>query len=269
MKLLGGLIRQAAGAGLKVTDDAVGSAWKGILGKLTKWTAPKGRGVSYNSKTGDMVYTPLTAAEKAKAGAHARFNDYIGRTYNKSRFLGDYAKRLNRKGRYLVTNSSDWARQHQLGKYTGYGTTGLSMAGFLTGLSDMGLEMAGMEDHPLHGVGSWNPFQWWHHSQYSPGNFLWSYTTPLGLGLTYGVPWAGEKLQNLVAGAANSTIDSTADALANLGMTERLAYLFDPAGVSNKYRSRAKSQLSSQMGLTGDQLKDNALQDVDRTLKVS
>lgn len=253
-----GLLRLIWGKSLKVTDDIVAGGWRTATGAPARWLNPAGA-APHPTQIGRMVYT--NTPWKENIGFFRRAGDLSGWLYNHAGFIGRYgARNIDEANRLLARHPhlQKWApRVVGTAAWTGLGTT----------LADAAMDFTGNTDNPLYGIGRYNPFhQIWAH-EYSPGNWLWSNTTPWGLALTQGLPWALGKFQNAMAGVGTATIDSTADSLANLGFADRLAYLFDPSAVSSKYREQAKRALAEQLGLSGDSTKDRALQDVARTVK--
>jgi hypothetical protein len=132
----------------------------------------------------------------------------------------------------------------------------------------MGLEMTGNEDSAWHGLGKWNPYQWIQMSEYSPTNLLFSYTTPVGLGLTAVGNGITGLTENVARAASTATIEQTAKSLAEMDTMGRLAYLFSPTAVTDRYRAQAMRTLDDYLkssfgdSTTGDDLKDKALRDV-------
>lgn len=266
-KSLLGFLAQNAGALSRVAHDTVGNQWQNwVLKPVVKFVKPSG--ISYDSKTGKMLYKPrksLDGLRWSKWGdAREIVGDYLGRAYNKANFLDRGAKYLDNWGTSQFSNP-------RLGRISSGTAKGLAWAGLGTGLLDMGLEMTGHEDSMWHGLGKWNPHQWIQMSEYSPTNLLFNYTTPAGLGLTAigkGTEALAEKGQDIARQSAQATIDSTANALSDLGFAERLAYLFNPSGVANTYREKAIAQLASSLGGTGDETKDKAMRDLARTVTI-
>ena len=259
-----GFLAQNAGALARVTHDTVGNQWKNwTLKPLVKLVKPSG--ISYDPNTGKMLYKPrksLAGLKWSKLGdAREIIGDYLGRAYNNADFFDRGAKYLDAWGTSQFSNP-------RVGRILSGTAKGLAWGGLGTGLLDTGLEMTGNEDSAWHGIGKWNPYQWIQMSEYSPTNLLFSYTTPIGLGLTAGVNGITGLTENVARAASTATIDQTAKALAEMGTMERLAYLFSPTAVSNRYRAQAMSTLDNYLkssfrdDTTGDELKDKALRDV-------
>lgn len=253
-----GLLKLIWGSSLKATDDIVAGGWRTLTGGPARLLNRSGA-APHPTEIGKMVYNPTPWNESI--GFLRRTGDILGRGYNNAGFIGRYgSKHLDEASQLLAKHPhlQKWAPRVVKGAvWTGLGTT----------MADAVMDFTGNTDNPLYGIGKYNPYhQLWSH-EYSPGNWLWSNTTPWGLALTHGAPWVMGKLQDAMAGVGTATIDRTADALSDLGFAERLAYLFDPSSVSNKYREQAKKALAEQLGLTGDNTKDKALQDVARTVK--
>lgn len=255
-----GFLAQNAGALARVAHDTVGNQWKNwALKPIVKLVKPSG--ISYDPNTGKMLYTPRTSLAGLKWWNRELIGDYLGRAYNKADFLDRGAKYLDNWG---TSQFSD----PRVGRILSGTTKGLAWGGLGTGLLDMGLEMTGNEDSAWHGLGKWNPYQWIQMSEYSPTNLLFSYTTPVGLGLTAVGKGVTGLTENVARAATTATIDQTAKALAEMDTMSRLAYLFSPTAVSNRYRAQAMSTLDNYLkssfggDTTGDELKDKALRDV-------
>ena len=253
-----GIFRILFGKSLKVTDDIVAGGWRTLTGAPARVLNPAGA-APHPTQIGRMVYTPTPWSESI--GFLRRTGDGFGRLYNKAGFIGRYGNKHQDEANRLLANHP--GLQKWVPKIVG----GAAWTGLGTTMADAVMDVTGNTDNPLYGIGRYNPYhQLWSH-EYSPGNWLWSNTTPWGAAFTHGLPWALGKLQNAMAGVGNATIDRTADSLAELGFADRLAYLFDPNTVSAKYREQAKRALAEQLGLSGDNTKDQALQDVARTVK--
>lgn len=259
-----GFLAQNAGALARVAHDTVGNQWQNwTLKPIVKLVKPSG--ISYDPKTGKMLYKPRKSLDGLKwnklGDAREIIGDYLGRAYNKADFLDRGAKYLDNWGTSQFSNP-------RVGRILSGTTKGLAWGGLGTGLLDMGLEMTGNEDSAWHGLGKWNPYQWLQMSEYSPTNLLFSYTTPAGLGLTAGINGITGLTENVTRAASEATIDQTAKALSEMDTMGRLAYLFSPTTVSNRYRAQAMSTLDNYLkssfggDTTGDELKDKALRDV-------
>lgn len=259
-----GFLAQNAGALARVAHDTVGNQWQNwTLKPIVKLVKPSG--ISYDPKTGKMLYTPRKSLDGLKwskwGDAREIVGDYLGRAYNKADFLDRGAKYLDNWG---TSQFSD----PRLGKALSLTTKGLAWGGLGTGLLDMGLEMTGNEDSSWYGLGKWNPYQWIQMGEYSPTNLLFNYTTPAGLGLTAVGKGITGLTENVTRAASEATIDQTARALAEMDTMGRLAYLFSPTDVTNRYKARAMSALDNYLKssfggeTTGDELKDKALRDV-------
>lgn len=259
-----GFLAQNAGALARVAHDTVGNQWKNwALKPIVKLVKPSG--ISYDPNTGKMLYKPRTSLAGLKwnnlRDAREIIGDYLGRAYNNADFLDRGAKYLDNWG---TSQFSD----PRVGRILSGTTKGLAWGGLGTGLLDAGLEMTGNEDSALYGLGKWNPYQWIQMSEYSPTNLLFSYTTPIGFGLTAGVKGITGLTENVARAASAATIEQTAKSLAEMDTMGRLAYLFSPTAVSNRYRSQAMSTLDNYLkssfggDTAGDELKDKALRDV-------
>lgn len=251
------LLKIFGGKAVKVTDDIVGSSWQHWAGRAANMLNPKGV-KPHPTEVGRIVYTPTPWSESI---GWRRVGDIFGRAHNNARFMGRYAQKHLDDAHNLLANHphlQKWLpRVATTAAWTGLGTT----------MADAVMDVTGNTDNPLYGIGRYNPYHHLWSNEYSPGNWLWGNTTPWGLAFTHGAPWLMGKFQDAMAGVGNATIDRTADSLAELGFADRLAYLFDPNTVSAKYREQAKRALAEQLGLSGDNTKDQALQDVARTVK--
>lgn len=268
-KVLLGHLAHQVGALSRVAHDTVGNQWRNwVLRPATRLAKPSG--ISYDPKTGKMIYTPRESFEGLEGwkGLREIAGDYLGRAYNNADIFDRGAKYLDRWGASKIDDALDNPLVSRLSSGT---AKTLAWAGLGTGLLDTALEMTGNEDSKWHGLGRWNPFQWIQMSEYSPTNLLFNYTTPVGAGLTAIANGVTGLTKNVAQAASSATIEQTAKALSELNTMERLAYLFNPKGVSDKYKKQATKELekylksfdNSSSETTGDFTTDNALRDVD------
>lgn len=265
---------QVLGRAFGIMDDTLGRSYKWTTGQALKALKPKGM---YVDPDGRVIFRKATPPEVKPTGARygedtfrGAIGSLVGKAHNNARFFKRWAGKLDSYGRkqYEGKNTGrNFAKGLKYTAYTGLGT-GMAAVPYETGLLDK-------EDSTLYKAldfaNTWNPYAWLMFSEYSPANQAFMYTTPFGLGVTAGVNGAealAEKGQDIARQSAQATIDSTANALSDLGFAERLAYLFNPSGVANTYREKAIAQLASSLGGTGDETKDKAMRDLARTVTI-
>lgn len=272
--LFKGIGASAAGRGLQLMDDFVGSGWKQLSGFATKQLAPKG--MHFDPKTGVMRYTRPTDFDAGKASLRERVGDMAGTAYNKSRFMRRWAGKLDRYGRSAI--NSALPGYNNPGRTASKALKYTAWAGVGGGIAEMPFHFTeGGTESPLyktiHGANVINPYYWAANSEYSPATAMFQYTTPIGLAML-GVAKGGEHVASGYANAAEqgarSAIDSTTEALANLKFSDRLGFLLSPRAAASRYRSTALDQLAQSLGhpltSTGDPQKDAALADILRTV---
>lgn len=269
-KLISGLGKSFLGQYGKTFNDWVTHSVRNTIGYgLKKFPVTKPGGItnlSFDPNTGKLLsYTPVEG--------HG-FRNALGEAYN---WLGRTPDRLVNRLRISGRKDLNSVRPG-LGKGTQKAFGYASTAGMLGGIAELPTMFT---DNPednwyyntVHGANFLNPFYHAYNSWETgnPINVGFKYLTPLGLGFT-GAELAAEKIQNGMADAAEQgaqqAITSTADTLGNMGLAERLGFLFSPGSASDKYRSVAMDRLAKTMAQvrgTGDPYTDAAMRDIYKT----
>ena len=272
-----GVGAQALGRAFGIMDDTLGRSYKWTTGQALKALKPKGMYVDPDGRVIFRKATPPKVKPVKPTGARygedtfrGAVGSLVGKAHNNARFFKRLAGKLDSYGRKQYEGKNTGRNVAKGLKYTAYAGLGTGMASlpYEVGLLDK-------EDSTLYKTldfaNTLNPYAALMFSEYSPANQAFMYTTPIGLGVTAGVNGAealAEKGQDIARQSAQATIDSTANALSDLGFAERLAYLFNPSGVANTYREKAIAQLASSLGGTGDETKDKAMRDLARTVTI-
>lgn len=274
LKGLWGIGRLIAGTGARSVDDWMGGQWRWMARRMLDLKNKKVRRIP-NWGTGDV-----TRKSGYEYTGNSKFWKWMADVAN-SYAIDKWGKRqLSAGGRQLAsglgkTNPQDIRRfGHRATRFAR--TAGqVGMGGYL---ADATLPMVwdGYEDSwlgkGLKTINYANPTYWMFRGLEIPD----TYATPLGwVGLGAGklMEGAAEGMVGAAQQGATQAIDSTADALSNMSLADRLGFLFSPGTAASRYREQAMDQLASTMqsaGLTssGDADKDRALRDIAKTVPV-
>lgn len=272
-----GFLRLGAGAGklflgrgLRMFDD-----W--ILGP-NRWVGRQLFKLSPNLKYGSPSTKPgfrgvASGKTRARYTGPSSFLRWLNDRMNDTR--------LERIGRNLMySGSRDIGKQFNLSPRAVRNITkGVGIAGGVGVGGRMVESLApmfwdGYEDSligkSINAVNTVNPFYWASRGLEFPEQYM----TPHGLAMTAALGVVEDVGQGMVDAAqqgATQAIDSTADAMAGMSLSDRLGFLFAPGTAASRYREQAMDQLASTMqsaGLTssGDADKDRALRDIAKTV---
>ena len=271
---LKGFGSQSLARALGIMDETLGRSYKWTTGQALKALKPKGMYVDPDGRVIFRKATPPginpTEARYDEDTLRGAVGSLVGKAHNNARIFKRWAGKLDSYGRKQYQGKNvgrNVAKALKYGAYTGFGT-GMATMPYEMGLLDKDNSTV---YKALDTANTVNPFYWLMFNDYSPANWLFMHTTPVGLAMTGAMSGAeslAEKGQDIARQSAQATINSTANALSDLGFAERLAYLFNPSGVANTYREKAIEQLANSLGSTGDETKDKAIRDLARTVTI-
>lgn len=272
--VLKGFGSQSLARALGIMDETLGRSYKWTTGQALKALKPKGMYVDPDGRVIFRKATPPginpTEARYDEDTLRGALGSLVGKAHNNARIFKRWAGKLDSYGRKQYQGKNTGRNVAKGLKYGAY-------AGFGTGMAAMPYEMGLLDKDDstvykaLDFANTWNPYARLMFDEYSPANWLFMHTTPAGLAMTGAMSGAeslAEKGQDIARQSAQATINSTANALSDLGFAERLAYLFNPSGVANTYREKAIEQLANSLGSTGDETKDKAIRDLARTVTI-
>lgn len=273
--LLKGIGRLLLGTGARSVDDWMGGQWRWMARRMLDLKNKKVRRIP-NWGTGDV-----TRKSGYEYTGNSRFWKWIANVAN-SYAIDKWGKRqLSAGGRQLArglgkTNPQDIRRiGHRATRYAR--TMGkVGMGGYLADQVVLPAFWDGYDDSWLgkgiKTISYANPAYWMFRGLEIPD----TYATPIGwasLGAGKLMEGAAEGMVGAAQQGATQAIDSTADALSNMSLADRLGFLFSPGTAASRYREQAMDQLASTMqsaGLvsSGDADKDRALRDIAKTVPV-